>query len=353
MGKIIYQAIAFCLLVLISCKKENNTAVPPAANGKKVFVVCEGSLGNGNAQLDLYLPEKDSFYQNVFQQINGVALGDVFQSMNFIDRKYFLCINNSDKIVVLDSSLHFKGNIAVSKPRYIISSGNKKAFVSSLFGNSVFVLNTATLQIEDTLFLPYKNSEGMLLESNNVWVCAWDTANENLYKIDATTNTISDSFPLGVKAPQEIILDKENKAWVLAGNVAKGVPASLLRIDLTNKQVLQILSFPVGADVVKPTFNDAKDTLYFLEVNYNGGTQNNGVYRMNIHNNQLPTQAFIPALQNQYFWALGICPWNGDVYVGDPKGFVQKGSVLIYGVYGSLKKQFTCGVGLGHFYFVP
>lgn len=353
MGKNGYQIlIAFCLFFL-SCKKENNSLLPPTTSGTKVFVVCEGSLGNGNAQLDFYSPTKDSFYQNVFENINGFSLGDVFQSMSFIDNKYFLCINNSDKIQVMDTPLYSLASINVPKPRYLTPVTANKAYVSSLFSNRIFVLNTATYQIEDTIFFTYKNTESILKYGNDVWVCAWDTANQNLYKVDATSNTIIDSFSIGVAAPQEIILDKENKAWVLAGNVAKGKNVSLVRVDLNNKQVLQTFTFLTSADVVKPVFNNAKDTLYFIEVNYSGGAQNNGVYRMNIHDNQLPIQAFIPALQNQYFWALGINPWNSDVYIGDPKGFVQKGAMVIYGTDGVLKKQFACGVGPGHFFFVP
>ena len=354
MGKNLYQNLTIvCFLFFFSCKKESYPVGPPISYGAKVFVVCEGSLGNGNAQLDLYDALKDSCYQNAFEQVNGFPLGDVFQSMNFIDGKYFLCINNSDKIQVMDTLLHSITTIGIAKPRYIVPVANNKAFVSSLFGNDVYVMNTSSFQIEDTIQLPFKNSEGMLVVDNDVWVCAWDTANESLYKINAITHLVEDSFSIGVSAPQEIILDNENKAWVLSGNVTKGKSAALSRVDLATKQVLQTYSFPSTADVIKPVFNNAKDTLYFIEVNYKGGTNNNGIYRMNIHDNQLPTQAFIPALPNQYFWALGISPWNGDVYVGDPKGFIQKGSVTIYGTDGLAKKKFACGVGPGHFYFVP
>ena len=102
---------------------------------------------------------------------------------------------------------------------------------------------------------------------------------------------------------------------------------------------------------MKPVFNNTKDTLYFIEANLNGGTTNNGIYRMSIYDNTPPAVPLIQAIQNQYFYALGIEPSTGNIYVGDPKGTVQKGTVYIYKSNGSLIKSFSVGEWPGHFYF--
>ena len=65
----------------------------------------------------------------------------------------------------------------------------------------------------------------------------------------------------------------------------------------------------------------------------------------------LPSQPFLAAKQYQYFWALGIDPATGQIFVGDPKGSIQKGSVFIYQQDGTLKRTLTVGLGPGHFYF--
>ena len=72
---------------------------------------------------------------------------------------------------------------------------------------------------------------------------------------------------------------------------------------------------------------------------------------MGIHDAALPAQPFVAAKQYQYFWALGVDPVTGNIYVGDPKGFVQKGSVYIYQQDATLIKTFSVGLGPGHFYF--
>jgi hypothetical protein len=350
------KALVLSLLTLVfilSCEKEENKYIlPPNTEGqRKVFVVCEGSLGNGNGSLSMYLPSKDSLYEDVYKTINGQPLGDVFHSITRIGERYYLAINNSDKVIVLNADLTLHTTVNVLKPRYILPVNDEKAYVSSLFNNKLYVLNTSTNGLQGTIDLHAKNAEGMLLHEGKAYICTWDTAVNEIYVVSTTTDQVIDSHVIAGFAPQEILLDKEDKLWVLSGNVPKGKSAAWTRIDPVTGQVLKSYSFPATADPIHPVFNKTKDTLYFIEVNYSGGTEHNGVYRMAITDVALPQQPFIAAQALQYFWALGVDPATGDVYIGDPKGFIQKGSVMVCRPDGSLRKQFNVGVGPGHFYF--
>lgn len=343
-----------CLLIwLSSCSKPDEPDVkPPVDAAKKVFIVCEGSLGNGNASLAMYLPGLDSAYENVFKSANGYPLGDVFQSMQRIGDRYFLCINNSDKIIVINrTDLKQAGSIAIPKPRYLLPVREDKAYVSSLFDNKIYVINPQTLSVTDTIVMPAQNPEGMVLWQDKAVICTWDTTCAEVYVLDVNSDTIYKEIPMGAYAAQEAFIDKEDKIWVLSGNVAKGKPAAFTRIDPQTWNVIAFNPFQAGADVMRPVLNNAKDTIYFIEVNYNGGTDHNGIYRMSVHDNPVPSQPFIPAQQFQYFWALGIEPETGHIFVGDPKGFIQKGSVTIYQPDGTVIRTFATGLGPGHFYF--
>ena len=138
--------------------------------------------------------------------------------------------------------------------------------------------------------------------------------------------------------------------WVLAGYEPERA-GTLTRLDPSTGEILQSYHFPASAYPLKPVFNNTKDTLYFIEANYSGGTTNNGIYRMGINDAALPLAPFLQAEQYQYFYALGIDPLTGYVYVGDPKGFIQKGSVYILRPDGTKVTTFNVGVGPGHFYF--
>ena len=352
MGRAYYKTLAgLALMFFVSCNKEDkagNSPIPPA--GDKVFIVCEGSYGNGNASLSIYFPEKDSVFTDVYKAVNHNTLGDVFQSITAIGNRYYLTVNNSDKIVVLNKDLTLFSQISVSKARYIVPVNEHKAYVSSLYNNKVFVLDAVNATIVKSIELSAVNTEGMLVDGNHVYVCPWDTASDKVYVINCEQDEVVDSFIVAGRAPSEALMDKDKKLWILSGNNAKGKRSYWTKIDPFTRQVLKTYAFDPDVDPVKPVMNKTRDSIYFIEVNQKSGSEHNGIYRMSVYEDGLPANPLIPAQSGQYFWALGIHP-NGDIYVGDPKGFIQKSSVIIFDRKGVLKKQFSVGVGVGRFYF--
>ncbi len=363
--KSIQAVIVFLLILTSGCIKgtdKDPQPLPVSDTSRRVLVVCEGSLGNGNSALTLYLPDKDSVYEDIYSAANGQSIGDVFQSITRFDNRYFLCVNNSGLIKVIDRNTWkltgptgSQGLIGVNTPRYILPVSSEKAYVSSLFTNNITKINpAANAQISfGIVIMPYKNPEGMALLNGKAYVALWDTACSKLFAVTPSlgADQITDSIALPGRAPQEVLVDKEQKLWVMAGNVYDGKTATLTRIDPVTNQQLQVYVFNSGADPLRPVFNETKDTLYFIEVKYDGSTANNGVYRMGIHDAALPAQPFIPTQGFQYYWALGIQPGTGHIYVGDPKGFTQRGAVSVYNQQGQLLKTFATGVGPGHFLF--
>lgn len=351
----IFKNVKLILLTTIcfsSCyPNDKEQPIPPITNEEKVLVVCEGSLGNGNGQLDIFYPSKDSIYNNVFESINNRGLGDIFQSVTLIDSNYYLCINNSDKIEVVNQSLLTIKTIAAPKPRYIVPTSADLFFVSSLFHNQVYCFSSISNQLIDSISFPYKNTESLLLAQDKLWISCWDTACRYIYEVNIQSRKIEDSIHLSGCAPQEILKDKYNRIWVLSGNKSLQKPSFLECFDINNKQLIKSFPFPSDAEPMRLTMNAALDTLYFLEVNYTGATQNNGVFRMPVSASVLPNLPFIPAQVNQYFWGLGIHPQSGNIYVGDPKGFIQSGAMLIYDNNGNFLRTHKTGVGPGHFYF--
>jgi DNA-binding beta-propeller fold protein YncE len=353
---ILSRTVFLGLVFLASCKKDKpqqNTVAPPIdANVKNVYIACEGAFGSGNAALSLYRPEDGSSYEDVYQSANGQPIGDVLQSLTRIGDRLFLCVNNSDKVLVINiNNWKLEGSIPVSKPRYIVQMSETKAYISSLYTNNITIFNPQTLQVTGTVSMPGKNPEGMLFYNSRLYVALWDTDVDFLYAVDTGTNQVSIVQRLRGFAPQSVLADKEGRLWVLGGNVYKGKTATLTCINPNTGAVLKSYIFPSGADPVRPVFNEAGDALYFIEVNYSGGPEHNGVFRMGINDAALPQQALIQAGSLQYFWALGIEPGTGNIYVGDPKGFTQRGTVYIYSPEGALQKSFDCGLGPGHFYF--
>ena len=338
---ILYGAIAGC----VKDKPPASVGTPlPSVTGI-VYAVCQGAYGNGNASLYAYDPQNDSVYGDIYMRANNQPLGDIFQSMIRMGSNFFLCVNNSDKVVVIDGATKKSvAVIAIPQPRYILPISSSKAYVSSLYHNKLYIINIQTLTLTDSIALPNQNTEGMCLYNNDAVVCTWDTAGNHVFIIDGFTDKVIQTVQVAGYAPQAALLDKEQMLWVLAGNQYSGKTATLTRIDPSTGDILASYTYPAAANPLGPVFNNTKDTLYYIEANYNG-TSCNGIYRMGIHDAALPAQALIPAGQNQYFFALGISPVTGYLFVGDPKGFIQNGSVYIYKPDGTQVSAFNVGAG--------
>jgi DNA-binding beta-propeller fold protein YncE len=317
-----------------------------------VFIICEGNFGSGTSSMYAYNKHKDIVSGDLYSNATKQPLGDVFQSMVKMNNQYFLCVNNSDKVVILNAgNLSVAGQINIPKPRYILPISETKAYISSEYSYNVYAINPQTHQVTDTIVLPHKNTEGMCLFGNIAVICTWDTLCNVIYKVDVGSNNIVHILGVDGFAPQEPLLDKDGMLWVLSGNQPQKRAGALTRLNPSSGDTLASYHFPGKADAIKPVFNPTRDTIYFIEADYYGGTANNGIYRMGIYESALPVTPFVAASAFQYFWALGVDPTTGHIYVGDPKGFIQKGTVYVYKPDGTQLKSFDVGIGPGHFYF--
>lgn len=365
MGRAVYKILklSFCAcLFFTACSKDkdkgakptNTGVVPPTAvpGERNVYIACEGSFGNGNASL--YMQNLGSYvlYEDVYFTINSKMLGDVFQSIERIDDRLFLCVNNSDKILVVDAKTReYEGVINIPKPRYILPINPEKAYVGTMYSNKVYIINPKTLAISGTIEMPAQNPEGMMIQGSRVYICTWDTACNKVYIVSILTDQVTDSYKIAGYAPQHAIADADGFVWVLSGNVAKKKKAALTKLAPGSADIVESFEFKELQDVIKPVMNNSGDALYFIGVDYNGTSGYNGIFKMKVTDGVLPSTPFIPAQKYQYYWGLGVDPLSDEIYVGDPKGFIQKGTVMVYTDKGDLKRTFGVGIGPGYFYF--
>jgi DNA-binding beta-propeller fold protein YncE len=346
---------ALALLLLPSCVKDkpidNPDPILPAA-GRRIFIANEGNYNSGEASLSFINTSNDSIYNNVVSVINGNSLGDVFQSIFQDGERLYLVMNNSDKIIVLHhKTLEYIGIIPIAKPRNILKIAEDKFYVSTLYHNSVAIVNPQSLSVTGYIALPYNNTEGLVMHQNNVYVSCWDTACNSIYAIDAINDIVMDTIPIQARAPHAVLIDKNEDLWVFSGNVEQGVNATITKVSLANGN-LQSINFPSMAEVIKPIWNATKDTMNYIAVKYSGvNTTYNGIYQISITSVTPPVTPFIPAAANQYYWSLGIDPITHHVFVGDPKGFIQRGAVMEYNPQGMLVKTYTTDIGPSFFWF--
>ncbi len=334
-------------------------------SGKAVFIVNEGNFMYGNSSLSYYNPADSTITNNIFYNTNALPLGDVAYSMTVKDSLGFAVVNNSGKIYVFNiHTFKYVGKITgLISPRYISFVSDTKAYVSDLYSKSITIVNPQTYQITGRISLdngnPHFNqhpSEQILKFGNKVFVNCWSYDNKVL-AIDINSDKVVDSVTVAAQ-PNSMVIDKNNKLWVLSDGGSQGTPfgqepAALTKIDALSFEVEKRFVFDdINASPSNLTINGSGDTLWFVYNSWAGGNvQNAGVYNMQVEASKLPEKPFIPQ-NGKLFYALGIDPVNSDIYVSDAVDFVRPGKIYIFTATAIPRDTLTAGIIPGDFCFV-
>lgn len=328
------------LVLLASCRKDKpeRPVEQPTVVGTQggVYITSEGNFGWGNAKVSFYDIASGNVVEDLFEPANGVALGDVCQSMRLFNNKAYVVVNNSNKVAVVDPST-FVVTATITgfnSPRYFLPVSNSKAYVTDLYANSIAVvdLNSNTI----TGNIPCRGwTEELVLAYGKAFVT--NKSRNKVYVVDTATDQLSDSIVVGAGG-NSIVADANGMLWVMCSG---GTP-TLFRIDPATHQVEQSFPFPSGSDSPwRLSINSSNDMLYYL---------NNDVFRMSISASELPTSPFI-ASSGRNFYSIGIEPNSGVVYVADAIDYVQRGKVYRYASDGALINSFLAGIAPGGFCF--
>lgn len=332
--------LLFAVTLISSCEKnETDTPLPTTGNG--VYILNEGNYLFGNAKVSYYNKADGSVTEDVFQPANNRPLGDVLQSMYIRNGKIYLVVNNSHKIEVVDTGTFVSTAIitGLGAPRYFLPVSNTKAYVTDYENThaiSVIDLNTNTV----TGAIPCQGwTEELIAINDKAFIT--NLRSNKVYVVNTTTDQMEDSITVSY-ASNSIVEDKNGKVWTLcSGDEQKNFHAGLHRIHPGTLQVELSLPFPNLSDNPwRLEINATRDTLYFL---------NKSVFRMAISATTLPA-AFI-AQGNHNFYNIGIDPETNIIYVADAIDFVQRGIIYRYTPDGMLLDSFYAGIVPGEFWF--
>jgi DNA-binding beta-propeller fold protein YncE len=311
------------LFINISCEKNNSPSVltPVAENvqGDGVFILNEGNFMKGNGSLSFYSYEKGQIFNDLFYQANNRFLGDVPYSMIIRGDNGYIVVNNSGNIEVIN-----KNTIEVIKtisgfisPRNILPVNNVKAYVSSLYSNSLSVIDLLTNSISGSINLR-RTSEAMVLSGNEAFVSYW-SAGKEIMVINTANDLVIDSIQVAPE-PESMVLDKNNKLWILcSGGYTGQALAELISVNTTTHAIEKRLvfasktSYPSGLQI-----NGTKDTLYYVD---------NGIWKMSIESSVLPAVPFRVA-GNRSIYKIGVDQRNKRLFFTNVMDYQQKGYVL-------------------------
>ncbi len=305
----------------ISCTKEPNNGSDAFVAGTGVYILNEGNFNGGNGSLSFYSYENGLIYNDLFEETNGRPLGDVPNSMTIAGDKAYIVVNNSGKIEVVNKST--VASIAtisgLKSPRNIAAVSGTSAYVTSIYSDSVAIINLADNTISGYINLR-RTSESIIVTNNKAFVSNWVGGNE-IMVIDVLMNKVTDSITVGVE-PESMVLDRNNMLWVLCnGGWERNNYAELDQISTSSNEVVKKLIFPSKlASPTSLTVNGSGDALFYLE---------NGVNKVQVAFPVLPASPFIPQT-DRLFYKLGIDPVKNYILVTDAIDYKQQGFVLLY-----------------------
>ena len=320
-----------------------------ASSGAGLFITNEGNFQYGNATLSYYDPETKQVENEVFYRANGMKLGDVAQSMTLHDGLGWVVVNNSHVIFAIDpETFREVGRITnLTSPRYIHFLSDKKAYVTQLWDNRIFIVDPSRFEVTGHIACPRMmmesgSTEQMVQYGKYVYVNCWSYQNRIL-KIDTESDTVVGELTIGIQ-PTSLVLDCNGKLWTITDGGYEGSPygfeaPTLYRIDAESFTVEKEFRFRKGDRGSEVQLNGAGDTLYWI---------NGGVWAMDVTADRVPVRPFIPDTGTIYY-GLTVDPVRGEVYVADAIDYQQQGLVYRYSKQGELLDRFYVGIIPGAF----
>ena len=333
----------FVALSLFSCRTGDEQDLPIIVGDAKVLILNEGNFNFGNASLSLYNQNEKTVDASVFQSNNlGRPIGDVVQSAVQIGEELFVVVNNSSKIEVLNvASLTSIASIQqLNSPRYIAVASAKKAYVSDLYEDKLYVIDPSSKQLLKTIETKGWIEE-MALANNKLYLTHVDS--NQLWVLDSSADSILKKIDLH-EQPQSIEIDTNQHAWIACGGGFNGGKSALYCIQTSNDSILSVFEGAAVEDKIgELEMNSSKDELHFLG--------KDGLYAMNIKEIALPSTAKI-AKGDRLFYGFSIDPETDEIYISDAIDYQQKGVVYRYNYQGVELDAFKVGIIPGDIVFL-
>jgi len=330
--RIVQIILVACSFTLLSCDDNDNQPAGEFENG--TFVINEGNFQDADGTIGFINPDEGSVKQDLFGSVNnGLALGDVVQSMTIDGDFSYIVVNNSNKIEVVNANtfeaVHSIENLSL--PRYMATmdgTGYVTEWVSFADPGRVTKIDLDNHTAGESITVGY-GAENILAHDGLLYVS--NSFENTVSVVDPETEEVIKTIEVG-NSPGALLLDENEMIWVICGGgydldynplndgkLVKLDPAE--SIDETSESV--VLDVELATNLTaKAASNGAKDRIFYWI--------GKSVYSFDISSDSAPSSAILTEANATSFYGIGVNPEDDVLYLGDSKNFAGNGTVYRY-----------------------
>ena len=340
-------------LILASCDDDDNG--PSGEFAKGTFVVNEGNFLDADGSVSFINPDDGSVKQDLFGSVNnGLALGDVVQSMTIDGEFSYVVVNNSNKIEVVKANTFEAVHTidGLSLPRYLTTLdgvGYVTEWVSFADPGRVTKIDLEDHTAGESITVGY-GAENILAHDGLLYVS--NSFENTVSVVDPQAKEVIKTIEVG-NSPGMLLLDEDEMIWVICGGgydidytplndgkLVKLDPAE--STDETSESV--VLNVELATNLMaKAATNGAKDKIFYCV--------DNSVYSFDVSSNTAPSSAILTEANANSFYGIGVNPEDDLLYLADNKNFAGNGTVYRYTTTGQPVDNKPAGRGPNGFVF--
>ena len=338
----------FASIMITACTKDDPGG-DPGIYDNGVFVVNEGPFGTGTGTLT-FIGDDGNLTQKVFEKENGnVVLGNIAQSMIWHNNRYYIVVNNANKIVVADKDMKVVGEITgLTGPRFMVAQGNK-AYISEWGENyekgGVAIADLTSLKVVKQIPTG-KGPEALLLDGNQLLVPNGGSYNASTFETlpDSTISVID----IGSESVTKVISVKYNPNSIIKAGNGYLVASAEKSFGTNNGSIYFIRSSDNSVTKVAGATTGSYAKLHKVD-------ETKSVVISGFAEALLLTfdAAAVSMTQKTLDFAYSV---DYDIkrkliYIADAGDFSSEGKVITYNVNGTKEKEFAAGIIPGNFCF--
>ncbi|HTE33723.1 MAG TPA: DUF5074 domain-containing protein [Chryseolinea sp.] len=338
------------LLAIIFLSCDNNENKPSGKFDDGVFVVNEGNFGTANGTISFISESNGAVTQDLFgSENNGLALGDVVQSMTIHDDLAYIVVNNSNKMEVVQRSTFVSSYTlnGLALPRYFTvldGKGYVTEWVSFTDPGRVSIVDLDAHAVTGSITTDF-GAENIIAYQNLLYVS--NTFTNTVSVLDPVAKKVIKTIEVG-SAPGSFMIDAQGLIWVICGGNYQSDDGKLVQIDPAksndenSESVAKTVELSMNVST-KAVINKGKDKIFFFV-----GTS---VYGVNTTDTAAPSASLFTTAEASSFYGIGIDPETDILYLADAGGFDANGTVYRYSTSGVLVDHVEAGLGPNGFAF--